>query len=198
MKSLMLFLGFLFFGTAAFAQSDLAERVVLETNHGTIVIELDRENAPITVDSFLENVDAGTYEGSLFHRVMPNFMIQGGGFMPEMKPIESDKSVTNEADNGLENLRGTVAMARRADPHSASIQFFINVVDNVALNHTSKTPQGWGYAVFGRVVEGMDVADAISKVARGRVGAFGDVPDEPVVIESAKRVAPRSATAGEE
>lgn len=199
MKSLMFLLGFLFFGAAVFPQSDSAERVVLETNHGTIVIELDRENAPITVDSFLENIDAGIYEGSLFHRVMPNFMIQGGGFMPGMKPIKTDKSVLNEADNGLKNLRGTVAMARRQDPDSASIQFFINVVDNVALDHTSKSPRGWGYAVFGRVVEGMDVADAISKVARGRVGSFGDVPDEPVVIESATRLgAEEPAAAGEE
>ena len=197
MKSLIYLLGFLLFGATVFAQSDSAERVVLKTNHGTIVIELDRQNAPITVDSFLENVDAGIYEGSLFHRVLPNFMIQGGGFMPEMKPIETDKSVTNEADNGLENLRGTVAMARRSDPDSASIQFFINLVDNDFLDHKAKTPQGWGYAVFGRVVEGMEVADAISKVARGRFGSFGDVPDEPVVIESAKRWQAPAAT-GEE
>ena len=157
MKSLMFLLGFLLFGAVVFAQSDSAERAVLETIHGTIVIELDRKNAPITVESFLENVDAGTYEGSIFHRVIPNFMIQGGGFMPGLKPIETDKSLLNEADNGLKNLRGTVAMARRQDPDSASIQFFINVVDNVALDHTSKSPRGWGYAVFGRVVEGIRI-----------------------------------------
>jgi len=189
MKSLILVLGLLFFGTAAFAQSASPERVVLQTNHGKIVIELDLAKAPRSSKSFLENVDAGIYNGSIFHRVIPNFMIQGGGFLPEMKPIETDKALINEADNGLKNLRGTVAMARRADPDSASIQFFVNVVDNAALDHTSKSPQGWGYAVFGRVVEGMDVADAISKVARGRFGAFGDVPDSPVVVESAKRLA---------
>ena len=124
-------------------------------------------------------------------------MIQGGGFMPGMKKIPTDKSLLNEADNGLKNLRGTVAMARMPSPHSASIQFFINLVDNDFLDHTGKTQQGWGYAVFGQVVEGMEIADAISKVARGQSGPFGDVPTEPVVIESAKRV-PAEAAAGEE
>lgn len=189
MKSLMLLLGVLFLGTAAFAQSDAPEHVVLETNHGTIVLEVDLKNAPTTGESFLESVDAGTYDGLIFHRVIPDFMIQGGGFTREMKPVPTDKSLMNEADNGLKNLRGTVAMARRSDPHSASIQFFVNVVDNVALDHTSKTPQGWGYAVFARVVEGMEVADAISEVARGQVGPFRDVPEDPVVIETAKRQA---------
>ncbi len=193
MKGLVLLLGVLLIGTAAFAQGESAgfteavEQVVLETNHGTIVLEIDLMNAPITGKSFLENVDAGTYKGSIFHRVIPNFMIQGGGFIPGMKPIETDKSLRNEADNGLKNLRGTAAMARRRDPDSASIQFFINVVDNVALDHTSKSPAGWGYAVFARVVEGMEVADAISKVPSGQSGAYGDVPEQLVVIESAKR-----------
>jgi len=193
MKGLLLLLGVLLIGTAAFGQAEQAEsagsteQVVLETNHGSIVLDIDLENAPITGKSFLENVDAGTYNGSIFHRVIPDFMVQGGGFMPGMTPIPFDKSLLNEADNGLKNLRGTVAMARRRDPDSATIQFFINVVDNVALDHTEKTVQGWGYAVFARVVEGMEVADAISKVPSGRSGAYGDVPKEPVVIESAKR-----------
>ena len=197
MKSLMLLLGFMLFGTAAFAQSDSAQRVVLETNHGTIVIELDREHAPSTVESFLEGVASEIYNGSIFHRVLPDFMIQGGGFMPEMEKIPTEKSLVNEADNGLKNLRGTVAMARMPAPHSASIQFFINLVDNDFLDHTAKTAQGWGYAVFGRVVEGMEVADQISAVPRGQVGPFGDVPDEPVVIESAT-LALQPATASEE
>ncbi|MCP4201600.1 MAG: peptidyl-prolyl cis-trans isomerase [bacterium] len=194
MKGLMLILGVLFLGTAVFAQGDSAEQVVLETNHGRIVLEVDLKNAPKTGQSFLDNVDAGTYDGLIFHRVIPDFMIQGGGFTREMKPVPTDKSLMNEADNGLKNLRGTVAMARRQDPHSASIQFFINVVDNAALDHTGKTPQGWGYTVFARVVEGMEVADAITEVPRGQVGPFRDVPEEPVIIESAKRRA-QSTTA---
>jgi cyclophilin family peptidyl-prolyl cis-trans isomerase len=167
----------LFLGTAVFAQ-----------DHGSIVLEVDLKNAPKTGKSFLETVDAGTYNGLIFHRVIPEFMIQGGGFTSDVKPVPTEVALMNEADNGLKNLRGTVAMARRQDPHSASIQFFINLVDNVALDHTSKTPQGWGYAVFARVVEGMEVADTISKVMRGRVGPYDDVPIDPVVIESAKRL----------
>lgn len=187
MNSLALLIGLMFLGTAAFAQSESPQRVVLETNHGRIVIELEAAAAPATSKSFLENVDAGVYDGSIFHRVLPGFMIQGGGFLPDMTQIETDKALVNEADNGLKNLRGTVAMARRPDPHSASIQFFINVADNSSLNHTSKTPQGWGYAVFGRVVEGMEVADAIVAVPRGRRGGHGDVPETAVVISTAKR-----------
>lgn len=197
MKSLILLAAVLLVGTAAFAEGEVtteppanptSERVALETSKGEIVLELDLESAPITTRSFLENVDAGTYDGLIFHRVIPNFMVQGGGFTQDMKPLETDKSLENEADNGLKNLRGTVAMARRQDPHSASIQFYVNVVDNPALDHTAKTPEGWGYTVFARVVEGMEVADAISLVPRGQRGPFGDVPDEAVVIESAKRL----------
>ncbi len=188
MKVVVLLIGMGIFGLAAFGQPNLAEKVVLETNHGRMVIELDAEKAPQTVKSFLENVDSGIYEGSLFHRVIPNFMIQGGGFTKDFKLIPTDKVLTNEADNGLKNLRGTVAMARKGDPHSASIQFFVNVIDNDFLDHTAKTQQGWGYAVFGRVVEGMEVADAIAAVPRGRVGSMGDVPNEAVVIESAERL----------
>ncbi|MFQ5525013.1 MAG: peptidylprolyl isomerase [Thermoanaerobaculia bacterium] len=187
MKELLLLAGIMLFGVAASGQTEAAEQVVLETNHGRIVIELDEAAAPVTTASFLENVDAGTYDGSIFHRVIPDFMVQGGGFSPELQLIPTDKSLLNEADNGLKNLRGTVAMARRGDPHSASIQFFINLVDNGFLDHTEKTPQGWGYAVFGRIVEGMEVADAIAEVPRGQRGPMGDVPVEAVVIESAKR-----------
>ena len=206
MKSLILLAAVLLIGTAAFAEGETGaepateptpERVALDTSKGTIVLELDLAKAPITARSFLENVDAGTYDGLIFHRVIPNFMIQGGGFTQDMKPLPTDKRLKNEADNGLKNLRGTVAMSRRADPDSASIQFFINVVDNEALDHTSRTPQGWGYAVFARVVEGMEVADAISLVPRGQVGPFGDVPNEAVVIKTAKR-APAAATDAEE
>jgi cyclophilin family peptidyl-prolyl cis-trans isomerase len=175
-------------GAAAFAQSTTSEKVALQTNHGRIVIELDAEKAPATVASFLDNVDAGVYDGTIFHRVIPNFMVQGGGFNAELQLIPTDKSLRNEADNGLKNLRGTVAMARRGDPHSASIQFFINLVDNDFLDHTAKTPEGWGYAVFGRVVEGMEVADAIAAVPRGQVGPMGDLPNEAVVIEGARRL----------
>lgn len=197
MKSLILLVGVMCFGVAAFGQSEpaqsaqprAAQRVAIDTNLGTIVIELDAEKAPVTVKSFLENVEAGIYDGSIFHRVIPGFMIQGGGFKPGVQAIETEKTLKNEADNGLKNLRGTVAMARRPDPDSASIQFFVNVVDNPALDHTGKSAQGWGYAVFGRVIEGMAIADAISKVPRGRSGSFSDVPSTDVVIKSAKRTA---------
>lgn len=187
MNVLILAIGLMLFGTAAFAQGESPARVVLETTKGTIVIELETGAAPATTASFLENVDTGVYNGAIFHRVIPNFMIQGGGFLADMTEIKTEKLLRNEADNGLKNLRGTVAMARRGDPHSASIQFFINVADNPALDHTSKSQQGWGYAVFGRVIEGMEVADAIVAVPRGQRGAFGDVPETPVVIESARR-----------
>lgn len=198
MKSLMLMIGFLIFGAAAFAQGSSEVRVALETNHGSIVLELDGKHAPITTASFLEEVDAGTYDGLIFHRVIPNFMIQGGGFKPGMEKVPTDKALQNEANNGLKNLRGTVAMARMPDPHSASIQFFINVVDNPALDHTAKTDQGWGYAVFARVVEGMEVAEAIAKVDRGRSGVYGDVPNVPVIIERAKRVAAEEPAADQQ
>jgi len=187
MKGLMFLFGVMVFGVAAFGQGENPARVVLETNLGRMVIELDTAAAPVTASSFLANVDAGIYDGSIFHRVIPGFMIQGGGFSKDLEMIPTDKNLVNEADNGLKNLRGTIAMARKPDPNSASIQFFINLVDNKALDHTAKTPQGWGYAVFGRVIEGMEVADAIALVPRGQVGAMGDVPKEPVVIESAKR-----------
>jgi peptidyl-prolyl cis-trans isomerase B (cyclophilin B) len=156
-------------------------RVALDTSKGKIVIELYPDKAPKTVANFLQYVKAGHYDGVIFHRVIPGFMVQGGGFTPDMKQKPTKPPIANEADNGLTNDRGTVAMARTSDPNSASAQFFINVVDNGFLNFKSKTPQGWGYAVFGKVVEGMDVADAIAAVKT----KAQDVPVEPVLIKKA-------------
>ncbi|RMH17190.1 MAG: peptidyl-prolyl cis-trans isomerase [Acidobacteria bacterium] len=164
---------------------DANPRVTLETSKGTIVIELFPDKAPKTVANFLAYVKAGFYDGTIFHRVIPGFMVQGGGFTGDMKQKKTNSPVENEADNGLKNDRGTVAMARTNDPHSATAQFFINLVDNGFLNHTAKTPRGWGYAVFGKVVEGMETVDAIAKVKTGRRGPHGDVPIEPVTIVKA-------------
>ena len=162
-------------------------RVVLETNHGNIILELYPDEAPQSVENFLAYVDEGYYGGTIFHRVIDGFMIQGGGFTEDMAKKATKNGVPNEADNGLENSRGTVALARTADPHSATSQFFINTVDNAALDHTDKTSRGWGYTVFGKVVDGMDVVDAIAKAPTGTVGPFRDVPSETVVIVSAQR-----------
>ncbi|MGF1525403.1 MAG: peptidylprolyl isomerase [Candidatus Competibacterales bacterium] len=155
----------------------------METNKGTIVLALDEEKAPKTVEYFLQYARDGLYDGTIFHRVIENFMIQGGGFTPEMARKPTKAPIANEADNGLANDRGTIAMARTSDPHSATAQFFINVTNNRMLNHTAPTDRGWGYAVFGEVVDGMEVVDAIRQVATGRRGPYGDVPVEPVVIE---------------
>jgi peptidyl-prolyl cis-trans isomerase B (cyclophilin B) len=163
-------------------------RVALETSKGKIVLELYPEKAPKTVENFLAYVESGHYDGTIFHRVIPNFMVQGGGFTADMKQKSTRAPIENEADNGLTNDRGTVAMARTSDPHSASAQFFINSKDNDFLNHTAKTASGWGYAVFGKVVEGMEVVDAISGVQTTRKGMMADVPAEPVVIEKASVV----------
>ena len=159
-----------------------APRVMLETSMGEIVLELDPESAPKTVENFLGYAQAGFYDGTIFHRVIDGFMIQGGGFTEDMTQKPTREEITNEADNGLKNKRGTIAMARRGDPDSASSQFFINTVNNRPLDHTGKSPQGWGYAVFGEVVEGMDVVDAIAKVKTGNKAMFQDVPVESVVI----------------
>lgn len=164
-----------------------APRVVLETNHGNIILELYPDKAPQSVGNFLAYVDEGYYSGTIFHRVIDGFMIQGGGFTDDMTQKSTKNGVPNEADNGLKNSRGTVAMARTTEPHSATSQFFINLVDNAPLDHTDKTPRGWGYTVFGKVVEGMDVVDAIAKAPTGTVGPFRDVPSETVVIVSAQR-----------
>ncbi|AZQ75294.1 peptidyl-prolyl cis-trans isomerase [Streptomyces luteoverticillatus] len=164
-------------------------KVRLKTNHGDIVLELNEEKAPKTVENFLAYVDAGHYDGTIFHRVIPGFMVQGGGFKPGMDQKPTDAPIDNEADNGLKNTMYTVAMARTNDPHSATAQFFINVNDNDFLNFTSKSPNGWGYAVFGQVVEGQDVVDNIKAVRTGTRGFHQDVPKDDVVIESAKREA---------
>ena len=164
-------------------------QVKLSTNHGDIVIELNTEKAPTTVANFIEYVNAGHYENTVFHRVIGNFMIQGGGFEPGMKEKKDKRpSIQNEADNGLSNDKYTVAMARTMEPHSASAQFFINVGDNSFLNHSAPTVQGWGYAVFGEVVEGMDVVNAIKAVATTSKSGHQDVPVEDVIIERAEIV----------
>jgi peptidyl-prolyl cis-trans isomerase B (cyclophilin B) len=165
-------------------------KVTLETTLGKIVLELNEEKAPKSVKNFLEYLDAKHYEGTVFHRVIDGFMIQGGGYDGELKKKPTRPAVEIEADNGLLNDRGTVAMARSSDPNSATAQFFINVVDNAFLNFKDKTPEGWGYAVFGTVVEGMDVVDKIKAVPTGAKGSFTkDCPLENVVIESATREA---------
>jgi peptidyl-prolyl cis-trans isomerase B (cyclophilin B) len=152
---------------------------------GVITLELDEQKAPKTVANFLAYVKKGHYDGTIFHRVIDGFMVQGGGFAPGMTQKKTDAPVENEANNGLKNANYTVAMARTNDPHSASAQFFINVADNEFLNHKSPTAQGWGYAVFGKVVAGQDVVDRIKKVATGNRGGHGDVPKTDVVIEKA-------------
>ena len=174
-------------GAAGAATPAANPRVVLETSKGPIVIELFADQAPKTVANFLAYVESGHYDGTVFHRVIDGFMVQGGGFTADMRQKTTRAPIQNEADNGLKNKRGTLAMARTNDPHSASAQFFINVVDNGFLDHTAKTPQGWGYAVFGRVVEGMATVDAIAKVRTGNRSGHQNVPLEPVVVESARR-----------
>ena len=162
--------------------------VKLHTNFGDITIELNAEKAPITVANFLQYVDSGFYDSTIFHRVIDNFMIQGGGFLPGMKEkANKGKSITNEADNGLKNDNATIAMARTSDPHSASAQFFINVADNEFLNHKSKTEAGWGYAVFGKVISGMHVVNRIKKVKTGNMAGHANVPMDEVLIKSVRR-----------
>jgi len=160
----------------------------LHTNHGAITIELDEAKAPETAKNFTAYVESGHYANTVFHRVIDSFMIQGGGFEPGMKQKPTQAPIKNEATKGLKNAKYTLAMARTSDPPSASAQFFINTKDNDFLDHSSPTPQGWGYCVFGRVVEGMDVVDKIDKVKTGKNGFHGDVPLEDVVIERAEVV----------
>lgn len=180
-------------GTVAVAD-DAHPRLLISTSEGDIVLELDREKAPATVDNFLSYVDDGFYDGTIFHRVIKGFMAQGGGFDTDFEQKRTKAPVKNEADNGLKNKRGTIAMARTSDPHSATAQFFINTVDNGFLDFSSPTPNGWGYAVFGRVVEGMDVLDRIEAIPTGRGGPFPrDVPRTTVTIEKITRVAPKAA-----
>lgn len=158
----------------------------LHTNYGDIMLELDGEKAPITVQNFIDYVNSGHYDNTIFHRVIDGFMIQGGGFEPGMIQKKTGAPITNEAGNGLKNDQYTIAMARTSDPHSATGQFFINVKDNDFLNYKSSTAQGYGYCVFGRVVEGMDVVDKIKKVKTGTRSGHQDVPVENVILEKAE------------
>ncbi len=158
--------------------------IKLNTNMGTISIELDADKAPNTAANFLQYAKDGFYDGTIFHRVINNFMIQGGGMQPGMIEKETRAPIENEADNGLSNVTGSIAMARTNDPHSATAQFFINVADNAFLDHTAPNPQGWGYCVFGKVVDGMDVVEKIKAVPTGNAGYHQDVPTEDVIIES--------------
>ncbi|KAF0849683.1 peptidylprolyl isomerase [Nocardia caishijiensis] len=160
-------------------------KVNLVTNHGPIVLELDDQAAPNTVANFVKYVNSGHYNGTVFHRVIPGFMVQGGGFEPGLKQKPTEAPIQNEAANGLKNDKYTVAMARTNDPHSATAQFFINVSDNAFLNHTAPQGQGWGYAVFGKVVDGTEVVDKIAAVPTGNAGPHQDVPVDDVIIESA-------------
>ncbi len=176
-------------GASAEESATTDTKVEIVTSMGTIVVALDAQHAPKTVENFLGYVDESFFDGTIFHRVIPGFMIQGGGFTPDMKKKDTRAGIQNEADNGLQNTRGTIAMARTMDPHSATAQFFINHVDNRNLDHTAKNPRGWGYTVFGTVVEGLEVVDAIAKVKTGNVGPFANVPKDTVTIETIRRVA---------
>lgn len=182
--------------TPAFASAaggPATTRVKLETSKGVIVLELDAAKAPITVSNFLVYVKSGFFNGTIFHRVIPGFMIQGGGFTPKMEEKPTLGTIVNEAANGLSNLRGTVAMARTPDPNSASAQFFVNLVNNTFLDR-AKAPDGFGYCVFGKVVEGMNVLDAIAAVPTGAAGQYENVPSQPVVIQKISVLAGAKAT----
>jgi peptidyl-prolyl cis-trans isomerase B (cyclophilin B) len=167
----------------------MSTQIDLETSKGTIRVELDEVKAPVSSRNFLQYVDAGHYNGTVFHRVIPGFMIQGGGFAAGMEQKPTQATITNEANNGLKNDRYTLAMARTSAPHSASSQFFINAADNKFLNFTAETASGWGYAVFAKVVSGIEVVDAIEKVKTGNKAGHSDVPVEDVLIVRASRVA---------
>ena len=167
----------------------MTTQIDLETNKGTIRVELDEVRAPISSRNFLEYVDAGFYDGTVFHRVIPGFMVQGGGFEVGMKQKSTNPTIANEANNGVKNTRYSLAMARTSAPHSASSQFFINATDNTFLNFSAETSSGWGYAVFAKVVSGSEIVDAIEKVKTGNKGGHGDVPLEDVVLLRAARVA---------
>ena len=182
MKRLLFLAAALCLSAHALAQNP---RVDFRTSKGSIVVELYPDKAPRSVANFLQYVRAGFYDGTIFHRVIDGFMIQGGGFTREMREKPTRDPIQNEAGNGLKNDAGTIAMARRPNPHSATAQFFINLVDNDALNQRDTSAQGFGYAVFGKVVQGLDIVKAIAKVPTGRVGQFDDVPREPIVIQSA-------------
>jgi len=164
-------------------------KVKMETSKGTMVIELFPDKAPKSVANFLSYVNSGAYDGTIFHRVIKNFMNQGGGFTPDYKKVETKDPITNEADNGLKNLKYTLAMARTSAPHSATNQFFINTADNAFLDHTGKSSRGWGYTVFGKVIEGENVSDIISRAATGPGGPFNqDVPRTPIIINKVTEI----------
>lgn len=190
MRNFYLILVFFLTTTLSFAtenkMSEAQTKVKLSTTLGDIVIELNAEKAPLSSANFLTYVKEGFYDGTIFHRVIPNFMAQGGGMDADFKEKKTHAPIKNEADNGLKNLRGTLAMARTNVPDSASSQFFINYTDSSFLDHSSPTPQGWGYAVFGKVVEGMDVVDAMAKQATGNRGGHQDVPKETILINKAE------------
>jgi len=178
--------GLILLFVSSFAFAGELPRVSLQTNVGTIILELDAEKAPVSVENFLTYVREGYYNGTIFHRVIKDFMIQGGGFDTDFNKKKTHAPIKNEADNGLSNNKGTIAMARTSEPHSASAQFFINTVDNDFLNHTSPTRRGWGYAVFGKVVEGMDVVEKIHNTPTGAGDKFTtDVPQTPIIIKKA-------------
>jgi len=188
MKKIIAFLMFFLIAGFSFAGEKKNPVVLIKTNMGDIYVELYPDKAPKTVENFLKYVKDGFYDGLIFHRVIPNFVIQGGGFYPDMKPKKTTyPPVKNESNNGLSNLRGTIAMARTMDPDSATSQFYINLRDNTFLDY-GKTPQIWGYTVFGKVIKGMDVVDKISQVKTHTVGYFRDVPVKPVVIEKVELV----------
>jgi len=180
----------LMLAASASSAAQEAPRVRLETTMGNIVLALDAQHAPQTVENFLAYVNSGFYDGTIFHRVIGNFMIQGGGYTADMSRKQTRPPVKNEADNGLKNSRGSIAMARTRDPHSASAQFFINVEDNAALDYTAPNDRGWGYAVFGHVIEGMDVVDEIRAQATGVKAGFRDVPKKTITITHAVVEAP--------
>lgn len=180
--------------TAPAAAADKPQ-VIMETSKGTVVIELNAQKAPITTANFIAYVQSGFYDNTIFHRVIRGFMIQGGGLTADMRKKPNQEPIRNEADNGLKNIAGTIAMARTGDPHSATSQFFFNVKDNPFLDYRAKTPSGWGYCVFGRVIKGMDVVHAIENVPTGRKAGHADVPLEPVVIKRMTTVKPVKAAA---
>jgi len=182
----LIFITFISFNT--YAENSMNPKVKLTTSMGDIVLELDAEKAPISVENFLNYVKNGHYDGLIFHRVIPGFMVQGGGMEPGMKERSNLSPIQNEADNGLKNDKGTIAMARTNEPHSATSQFFINLSDNDFLNHTAKDARGWGYTVFGKTVEGIEVVDAMGAVQTGNSGGHQDVPQEDVVIIKAEVV----------
>lgn len=186
MKKIIIVLFIALFCVVQSARADSSSpRVRLETNKGAILLELDSKAAPKTVENFLRYVQDGFYNGTIFHRVIKGFMIQGGGFTADMQQKPARAPITNEADNGLKNRRITVAMARTMDPHSATAQFFINTVDNTFLDYKGKTTSGWGYCVFAKVIEGMDVVDAIENLPTTTKAGFQDVPASPALIERA-------------